>query len=197
MSYTFVLKDKGTNNQGWWLKISNIKDLKDYYYLIDNEKMLKGVYEASNCDEFDTTYYRERLRKFGSMPCKPHCTSALSFTIGMHASNNQISAMESATFMQHQKFQMQTDALKQGYNIYINQNGGWHYGKDDYSDWCHQEKLVFPDLKKNQIKIETFPGGKHFYAYIDNIQVRDGDIVKWDTYEEAYNYANSLIKKET
>lgn len=25
--FTFVLKDKGTNNQGWWLKINSIKEL--------------------------------------------------------------------------------------------------------------------------------------------------------------------------
>lgn len=30
MSYTFVLKDKGTLNQGWWLKLSNINEVYEY-----------------------------------------------------------------------------------------------------------------------------------------------------------------------
>ena len=31
--FTFVLKDKGTSNQGWWLKISSVDELCDYYEL--------------------------------------------------------------------------------------------------------------------------------------------------------------------
>lgn len=31
MKWTFVCKDKGTNNQGWWLKISNLDELVNYY----------------------------------------------------------------------------------------------------------------------------------------------------------------------
>lgn len=194
MEYTFVLKDKGTINQGWWLKISNIKELENYYELIDNDKMLEGVFDASNCNEFDTKFYLERLRKFKTMPCKPHCKSVLALAIGFYGSNNHISALDAAVFMQQQKLKMQIDALKKGDNVYINQNGGWHSGKNDYSDWCHKKEIVFPKFKKNQIKIESFPGGRHFYAYIDSVPVRDGDIVKWDTYEEAYKYASSLIQ---
>ena len=29
--FLFVLKDKGTNNQGWWLKISSADELCAYY----------------------------------------------------------------------------------------------------------------------------------------------------------------------
>lgn len=29
--FTFVLRDKGTSNQGWWLKISNADELCEYY----------------------------------------------------------------------------------------------------------------------------------------------------------------------
>ena len=54
--------------------------------------------------------------------------------------------------------------------------------------------MIFPDFKIDQIKIESFPGGKHFYAYIDNMPVRDGDTIKWDTYKEAYDYAATLVK---
>ena len=34
--FTFVLKDKGTHNEGWWLKVSNVDELADYYELERN-----------------------------------------------------------------------------------------------------------------------------------------------------------------
>lgn len=50
------------------------------------------------------------------------------------------------------------------------------------------------------MEVKSFPGGDHFYAYIGDMQVRDGDILKWDTYDEAYNQALSILdenEKET
>ena len=35
--------------------------------------------------------------------------------------------------------------------------------------------------------------GEHYYAYIDKMQVHDGDILKWDTYEEAYAHALAIV----
>ena len=37
--------------------------------------------------------------------------------------------------------------------------------------------------------------GEHYYAYIGNMQVRDGDILKWNTYEEAYSKALEYISQ--
>ena len=38
--------------------------------------------------------------------------------------------------------------------------------------------------------------GNHYYAYIDDVQVRDGDKLKWDSYDEAYSYASSLVNNK-
>ena len=32
-------------------------------------------------------------------------------------------------------------------------------------------------------------------AYIGNMEVRDGDIIKWNTYQEAYDVAAKLVDK--
>ena len=35
--------------------------------------------------------------------------------------------------------------------------------------------------------------GEHYYAYIDKMQVRDGDTLKWDTYKETYTHALAIV----
>ena len=46
MKYTFVLKDKGTINQGWWLKISSLSQLEDYIKEIGSQKIVRGIFNA-------------------------------------------------------------------------------------------------------------------------------------------------------
>lgn len=194
MSFMFVLKDKGTTNQGWWLKISNIAEYIEYK---KNAKspLVDGFNSALNSQEFGGPSREswQLLHAVGitSVHLKPHVNNA-GYLVGMHAQNNQISLAESAVQLEIDQDDQIVKLLNEGYNIYFNRNGGWHFGKNDYSDWYRSEKLVFPKFKKNQIKIEKFPMGKHYYAYIDNVQVHDGDTLKWNTYDEAYNYALSL-----
>lgn len=49
--FLFVLKDKGTKNQGWWLKISSADELCAYYeklYQQDAAKYLKIIFMEKN-----------------------------------------------------------------------------------------------------------------------------------------------------
>lgn len=185
MSYRFVYK-----NSGWWLMINDLDALQEYYDVVDSNRMAKGWESATNCREFCSKF---DLEKPDPQPLKPHATR-LGYFIGMHASNNNQSAMEAIIDIQTRKFQSQAELILKGYNIYINSVGGWHFGKNDFTQWRDSDKLVFPEFKKNQIKVEKFIGGEHFYAYIDNMQVRDGDILKWNTYEEAYEQACKYVK---
>ena len=43
--------------------------------------------------------------------------------------------------------------------------------------------------------MKQFPGGEHYYAYIGDMQVRDGDTLKWNSYQEAYEMALSLLEE--
>lgn len=189
MSYEFVLKDKGTINQGWWLKISTHKELIEYINTVDSNRMIKGWENATNCREFNSI---NDIKEGG--PLKPHATP-LGYYIGLYSSNREISSIQAVVEIQDQKYKAMLIQILKGNNIYINRQGGWHFGKNDYSDWCHRDKIIFPDFRVNQIKVEKFPGGDHFYAYIDDMQVRDGDILKWNTYEEAYEYAKKICNK--
>ena len=173
MKYTFVLKDKGTINQGWWLKISSLSQLEDYIGKVGSSKVVKGIFNAKG-------YYDK----------KEHADTLAQLII-QKATLDNTSIVGAGLSIQASVISSQIDALQFG-PIYINAYGGWHSG-GEYSDYLHRDQLVFPDFGKEQIRIKQFDGGKHYYAYIGDLQIKDGDKLKWDTYEEAYNQAISYI----
>lgn len=43
------------------------------------------------------------------------------------------------------------------------------------------------------MKNDECPHGCHYYAYIGDMQVKDGNIIKWNTYEEAHRVALAVL----
>ena len=76
---------------------------------------------------------------------------------------------------------------------YINRVGGSTFGLE-YTQFYRSKKLVFPDFRREDIRVKQYTGGNHWYAYVGDMQVRDGDTLKWDSYEEAYNRALALVE---
>lgn len=56
-----------------------------------------------------------------------------------------------------------------------------------------EKNWYFRISKKNDIRIKKFPYGNHYYAYIGDMQVKDGNIIKWNTYEDAHRAALSVL----
>ena len=177
MSWKFVYK-----NGGWWLKISSLEELMAYQKETQLKNPLaRGFRSVLNCREFG--------RPVAGEPIRPHVNNE-GYTIGLKAETEGVSLFRAAAELAVQMDEMQVNALKNGESIYFNRMGGWHSTKNrDYTQWYEKEKMIFPDFKTNQIKVEKYPLGNHYYAYIDSMQVRDGDTLKWNTYEEAYNMA--------
>ena len=183
MKYRFVYK-----NGGWWLKISTLEELVDYQEKIGYQNPIaRGFISVLNCREFG--------KPIDGEPLRPHVNNE-GYLIGLYAQNHNMNLLQATCSLAVQTDNAKIEQLLKGNNLYFNRVGGWHFGKNDYSNWYDSDKLIFPDFKKNQIKIEKFPMGEHYYAYIDNIQVRDGDTLKWNTYEEAYNQALQYINNE-
>ncbi len=176
MDYIFVFRD-----ECWYLKVADMATLIDYFQRVEEPRMGKGFLNA---------VYSKELNENG----KEHADK-LGFYMLIHAENHGMSLMESAADITSRKMKSMMQMMAKGYTIYINRNGGWNMGMEkDYKQWVRKDKLIFPDFKKNQIKIEKFPGGQHFYAYIDGMQLRDGDTLKWNTYKEAYDYSLKFVE---
>ena len=76
--------------------------------------------------------------------------------------------------------------------VYFNRVGGKPFSVN-HVQFCRRKNLVFPDFKESDIRIKKQTGGTHYYAYIGDMQVRDGDILKWNTFDEAYKRAYELV----
>ena len=63
-----------------------------------------------------------------------------------------------------------------------------------------QEHATFLDgfrlLNLEVGEISQFTGGTHYYAYVGDMQIGDGEILKWNSYEEAYKKACEAVRKE-
>lgn len=72
----------------------------------------------------------------------------------------------------------------------------------------YREKLVFPHYSESDIHIRTWEltdkrnyverkGYQyHYYAYLGDVQLKDGDKEKWDTHEEALAFARTFLERE-
>ena len=173
MEHIFVLKDKGTINQSWWLKISTMSELEDYIGTLGGKIIASGIFKEIRYKQ--GTEHEDQLAS----------------VIRLKATNDNSNIYTAAFNIQADMIRAQVDALQEG-PIFINSFGGWHVG-GEYSDFIRSDKLVFPDFTKEHIRVKQFPEGTHYYAYIGNTQVHDCDTYKWNTYDEAYKQALRYI----
>ena len=194
MEWLFVMKDRGTHNAGYWLKISSVDELVEYIKITNPTRYGKAFENYVFGKD-----YGEITNSHG-----PHLDAEpLTQAIVRNAQNmkskydtamNIFQAIESFSSMVAMNI---LNSLQETGAIYINRVGGYHgYYKDSKENgFVRRKELVFPDFKKDEIRIKKFSNGEHYYAYIDDMQVRDGDTLKWNTYEEAYKQAISFIEE--
>ena len=185
MKWHFVMLDKGTKNQGWWLKITTFEELSSYWEKTsDKWSMVLENYLK------DKTFHPKLITHGPHLKYMP-LTMAVVLQ-GERSGQNHISKAI-VNYASNHHLNMY-NALQEYGAIYINKNGGWHMDMNQTSDaFVYRSDLVFPSYTKNSIKVLQFPNGDHFYAYLDDMQVRDGNKLKWNTYKDAYEYALSLI----
>jgi hypothetical protein len=192
MEWIFVLKDKGTRNAGWWLKISSLEELVEYY---------RQTYPVQYGRAFENYVYGEKFNSFKKKSSKVSGQSPwpeaenLTTAAAYYASGNHLSILDGLQGLARITAEQQLENIRQYGEVFINPMGGYHSdydGRHTY-DFVRRKELVFPDFKVSDIRVRQFSGGEHYYAYIGNSQVRDGDVLKWDSYEEAYRKAEEYM----
>lgn len=171
--YKFVYEEP---DNGWWLKIDSVDKLIDYHQ--KTEKFYGDVLK-------DYLHNKEG-----------HYTNQRTYAVIMYAERHNLTIIDAIIQFRLMIAQQQLDRIYEDGAIYINSAGGYH-SNATYNQYVIKDKLIFPDFKSNDIKISQFPGGEHFYAYVGNMQIINGDIRKWDTYEEAYKYAKKYVSDST
>lgn len=184
--WLFVLLNKQTCNAGWWLKIQTQNELAAYLELTSSK------YARAFDNFWHDSFYQPSVVGHG----KHIQESQLTLASYLYGVNRHQSMIEALTEMSS-RHATQLYAILETYGaVYMNSRGGYQYNPDPSAytgDFYHNRNLVWPQLDETSIRIESFPGGKHFYAYIGDIQVRDGDMLKFNTYEKAMAAAKTYL----
>lgn len=165
------------NGASWWLRISTIEEMCDY---LNTE--WKRRKESSIKD-------KERVQK------KYHSTNYLTGAADVLSSCKLISFEHALDDLGRQLYKDWYKYLYEGKTIYVNGVGGYNFN-EDVKKVYRKEGYEFPCFSESDIKIKKWPGGKHFYAYIGDMEVSDGTNIKWNTEKEAREVAKKYITKK-
>ena len=162
-------------NGCWWFVCKDLEKLFEYKDKTDSRY---GLALVNGCED------------------KPNRYSKMYEAAVQTARRTGCSVLEGMADLSSRTLECQIDSLMEGHEVWINSVGGWNIGLRDVEATTYMNKLIFPDCKKEDIKISKFgemEGGRHYYAKIGTIEVCeyvDGEkIIKWDTWDEAYQHA--------
>lgn len=178
--YTFLYEDE---SQGWWLKISTIDELGNYY--------MKTSERWADClSEF--MYHATDFNKTGDYSQ----FSQLLQAIVLFGEKRKLTIMDAITQFKLMCFSQQCEVLRNCDYIVVNKVGGYHRGPVKHSQFVTRKTFTWPDFKESDIRITQFSGGEHYYVRIGDMELHESDNIKWNTYDEAYAVAMRYIAKE-
>ena len=160
-------------NGCWWLVIDNIEQLLEYKNKTGSKyghAIVKGINGEEN--PYQQLYDAAEV----------------------YARNRNVSVVQGMSMLADSMTDKQVDAISAGHILWFNEKGGYNYGLDRYVPaTVYRDKLLFPNYTKKDIRVSRWGGGQHYYAKVGEIEVKeyiDGEIImKWNTYEEAYEKA--------
>lgn len=188
-------------DKGWWLKINTIEKLADYYEhilptryagainlytdILTNKDKNEGVFDYIMRKPIEERIKIMQTKDFQLMYMAIRNAEErdnMTFLDGIRAINLEMGESD-------------LKYIREDGAVYFNRVGGKTFSVN-YVQFCRRKNLVFPDFKESDIRVKQQTGGRHYYAYIGDMQVRDGDILKWNTFDEAYKRAYELVTEE-
>lgn len=171
MKQTFIY-----NGVGWWLKISTIEEMCAYLNI-----------EWKRRKE-DVLADKKRVEK------KFHSSNYLTSSVDILSSVCGESFESVLDDFQKELYNVWYKALLDGNTIFVNSLGGYCFSQPIKKVY-RKDGFDFPVFHESDIRIKKWQGGHHYYAYIGDMQITDGDVVKWNTEEEARKMARKYISK--
>lgn len=205
--YTFVYAKAPHEAVGWWLKISSMQMLEQY--IMDTQagtlqaralELYAGIYFKHGCGDGksvrqainDEMPSEERLRlMMKDMPawnCMYGAIQQAENLNGTILDGLRSARMEAGTtYIRH---------IREDGRLFINRNGGCN-SFIEYDTFCHRKNLVWPSFRKSDLRLKQYDGGTHWYAYIDNFEVKNPltGSSRFFSESDARNTAMSIIDK--
>ena len=206
MEYVFVFDPECKT---WWLKITTMDQLLDYVKKTERPAISGGFQlywdlytemteknrEGKGEEIKSVMEYLEMLpieRRFSIMVNRQQDYNMMYAAI-RRAEDNETPILEGFRSLNIEFGIEYAESLHKDGVVYINPAGGRIHHLD-YTQFCRKKELSFPHFTEKDIRIKQFNGGKHYYAHVGNVEVKDGDARKWDTYDEAYKAAKALVE---
>lgn len=188
IEYLFIYDGKQ-----WWLKLTEAEQIIDYHKKTSNRyegainlymKLKQDGKEWYNL--LDDMPLQERIKimeskDFKYLQCAIIKAQQVEGNIfdGFRCLNMEIGAAELEDIREHGA-------------VFINPAGGHTWGIETVQ-FCRRKQLIFPSFKREEIRVKQFKGGRHWYAYIGDMQLRNGDRLKWNTQEAAKAAAEAMF----
>jgi hypothetical protein len=184
MEYKFVhIKSKYSDKGGWWLEVTSLEQLFDYHEKTDRRWGV-AVENWINSKESTGGTGMEHL-------------SPLALAISLSAESKGHSIIDATLNFKRRMIENQIHWLKEEGVIYINCKGGYCFkdSKNSVIDqYVRRKELIFPNYTINDIRITRFPMGEHYYAHIGDLELKDGSNIKWNSYQEAKDFAMKYVE---
>lgn len=198
--YIFVFDE---DTKAWWLKVDNADTLIDVLKRTQGRHLGGGLelywdlHKEANMGKTHTKNIHQILEE---MPPKKRfelmTKESRDFNI-MLAAVYQAEKYNGTIFDGFRLLNMECgykeleDIRKYG-QTYLNPAGGSTFFVR-YKQFCRRETPVFPNFTERDIYIKQFKGGRHYYAYIGNMEVKNGDTLRFDSRDKAYKRALELL----
>ena len=195
--YTFVNLFRRGESWGWYVKVSSVEDLFNWYDGWNGSNIIgKAVYDFMNSKEIE--YMKVQPETFKSHACTPYTGMLIAECNRLAVEKGQVSMMDLNSFLVDKIFKVKLDIVGKGQTIYINKSGGFMPSlAPDYTinETITSNEFVFPAYTEQDIKITRWPNGVHYYARIAHMDVRVDGEMKWRTYELALEKAMLFLNK--
>lgn len=185
------------NGTSWWLRIESSEQLLEYIKATDSsrfgESMIRIGRRNSRGESKDTHNQDglegaiETLWKYSGIP--------------LDVITGQVMMACHDTYWK---------LLREDGFVNINPVGGCNSFNMDIKAVEYRKNMIFPHYTEKDVKIKTWeweekkngvtrPSGYkyHYYAYLGDMQIKDGDKEKWDTKEEAMEYVRTFLESTT
>lgn len=171
---------------GWWLKLTSDEDIIRYI-------------KATN-DRYDSALCKAVHEPIESMSLEDRIKAQLNGDRNyMFLQAATVMAQKHNTTLYSGFEHMQTEFgmalhrdISENGQTFVNCAGGKTFSLD-YDQFVWRDDLVFPNYTMADIQIKRFEGGQHYYVYVGDTQLRMGDRLKWNTYNEAYDFAVAVV----
>ena len=181
----------------WYIVISTMSEL------FEHEKKVVAPQHVSAMNELIEKYVVDRkISHVNGQLASNYAALIFVASLGDPNNENMVDGMQAIEKCRAGISEWKIKSIAQGKKLYLGRFGSGFPADDDYIkekydilDSREDDMTFFPDdCKEKLLKITKWPNGTHWYAKLGEIDVVEGDYVKWDKKEHAISASKKFAE---